>query len=280
MSAAVGNMVDGAYFTPDKALHLPIRHYATGDLMGWQTRRPGEHPLYTKGVHTRDAAPLTLRFGVDDPRYVLVTEGPTDAIAIVEYGVFPAVPVIACWSSGTIPPAAWWSRHVLSRALTVLAVGDGDKAGREFNQRIANVVGSAYEVRMPSGEDAKSIITGGGGPEWFERIVQAALEREPLRRVDPPKRRPAKMPIDMSGIDIVSLVESAGGVRRAVLSDGQMKFLCPLHDDRHDPSLTVDPKTGSWKCWSGCGAGGPAQFVMRWRSCDYRMAMSFLERWK
>lgn len=35
---------------------------------------------------------------------------------------------------------------------------------------------------------------------------------------------------------------------------------CPFHDDRV-PSFSIDLRTGSWKCWSGCGSGSFMQLL-------------------
>jgi len=44
------------------------------------------------------------------------------------------------------------------------------------------------------------------------------------------------------------------------VGDGQLKGLCPFHDDRH-PSLSVNLETGSWFCHACVVGGGPRHFA-------------------
>lgn len=43
---------------------------------------------------------------------------------------------------------------------------------------------------------------------------------------------------------------------------GQLKGLCPFHDDRH-PSLSINLETGSWFCHACMIGGGPSHFAKR-----------------
>ena len=40
------------------------------------------------------------------------------------------------------------------------------------------------------------------------------------------------------------------------------KAKCPFHNDKN-PSFSVDLKTGSWKCFSGCGGGGVVELISK-----------------
>lgn len=264
-----------AYRTPDGALHLPLLHHASGELMGWQTRMPGKSPRYSTGVKSREAAPFIAQRPTS-PEFAIITEGPTDAIAASQCAkIGNNVAVYGCWSSSTIPPKEWWEKNLLGT--TVIVAGDGDAAGRVFNQRVADMVGAVYVARIPDGEDVRSLIET-RGEDLFMATLMNALIRPAIKRSK--SRKPVVKRQEfatLAGIDIISLVESAGGKRKSKLSTGGYKYLCPLHDDRNDPSLTVDPAAGSWYCWAGCGGGGPAQFVMAWRRCDYRDAVRWLE---
>lgn len=270
---AVTDLVPGAKHETDGSIKIPIYHHSTGEVMGWQTRHPDGSMKYSTGIKTREAAPTTLGTGTNG--IAIATEGPTDAIAAAQHNVAEESLIVGCWSSSTLPPQEWWDINIINRRMIVIACGDGDRAGSDFNQRIANAAGFAHVCRIPAGEDLRSTIEN-LGVEEVNRMMHVALLMAPLRRRE--QRAPiTRTDIDLTGIDIISLVESAGAKRRSSLSSGQFKYLCPLHDDRRDPSLTVDPSTGSWKCWAGCGQGGPAQWVMAARHCDYHDAMRYLE---
>lgn len=48
-----------------------------------------------------------------------------------------------------------------------------------------------------------------------------------------------------------------------LIGDGeQRKGKCPFHKDE-SPSFSVNTKKGSWKCFSGCGKGGVAEFIAK-----------------
>lgn len=44
-------------------------------------------------------------------------------------------------------------------------------------------------------------------------------------------------------------------------SSGWTAALCPFHNDQN-PSFSYNPKTGHWKCFSGCGKGSAFDFLM------------------
>jgi len=72
--------------------------------------------------------------------------------------------------------------------------------------------------------------------------------------------------------DIVELVGSFLQLRRQ--GSGYVA-LCPWHDDSR-PSLQVNPKRQSWKCWV-CDVGGDAfSFVMQHERIGFREALEFL----
>lgn len=75
-------------------------------------------------------------------------------------------------------------------------------------------------------------------------------------------------------VDIVSLVS-----RELVLKRTGKNFvgLCPFHPDKN-PSMTVNPDTGRYKCWS-CGAGGDIfNWVMARQNVDFPEAMRILAK--
>ena len=53
----------------------------------------------------------------------------------------------------------------------------------------------------------------------------------------------------------------------------QVHALCPFHEDR-SPSLSVNLRTGLWKCWAGCGSGNAPQFEERRSGCSKSEAWS------
>lgn len=78
-----------------------------------------------------------------------------------------------------------------------------------------------------------------------------------------------------SHTDIVSLVGEKVSLRRE--GNGKFKGLCPFHDDSN-PSFTVSPDYGSYKCWA-CGEAGDAfSFVMKDQKLDFMGALEYLAR--
>lgn len=75
-----------------------------------------------------------------------------------------------------------------------------------------------------------------------------------------------------SRINILDLV----GQRTALKKAGRSyKALCPFHDDRN-PSMTVNPDLGRYKCWS-CGASGDIfNWVMETQKVDFPEALKIL----
>lgn len=282
--AEVQSIVEGAYNTSD-ALCLPIYHWSSNELIGWQTRShdkprkirfrgPNWPARNDESVNMREAAPTLLGERVK-PNIAIVTEGPTDAIALSQFSEVADTALIAgCWSSSTIPPQGWWDRNI---RISVLSCGDGDKAGASFNRLIADRAGACHVLDVPAGEDVRSLLE--RDEKHFRWLLTKALMRDPIQRrvVQPRATRGLTARSDLTNIDIVSLVESAGSKRVGPAGDS-IKYRCGLHDDVKDPSLTVNPATGSWKCWAGCGQGGVAQFIMAWRRCNYEDAIKFLER--
>lgn len=78
-----------------------------------------------------------------------------------------------------------------------------------------------------------------------------------------------------SHTDIVSLV----GEKVALKPEGGGKYkgLCPFHDDSN-PSFTVSPEYGSYKCWACNEAGDAFSFVMKLEKLDFRGALEYLAR--
>jgi hypothetical protein len=48
--------------------------------------------------------------------------------------------------------------------------------------------------------------------------------------------------------------------------------LCPFHDDRRK-SFSVNADENYWHCFAGCGGGSLIDFWMKWRDCDFTVAL-------
>lgn len=75
-----------------------------------------------------------------------------------------------------------------------------------------------------------------------------------------------------SRIDIVDLISQRVPLKRA---GKHWKGLCPFHDDRN-PSFSVSPTTGQYRCWS-CGETGDIfTWVMKTQNVEFGEAMKML----
>jgi len=73
--------------------------------------------------------------------------------------------------------------------------------------------------------------------------------------------------------DIVEVVSMYAKLKR---SGRTYRGLCPIHNDRKNPSLSVDPQNRLFKCF-GCGAGGTViQFIMAKENLDFMESVKFL----
>ena len=73
--------------------------------------------------------------------------------------------------------------------------------------------------------------------------------------------------------DIVEVVSMYAKLKR---SGRTYRGLCPIHNDRKNPSLSVDPQNRLFKCF-GCGAGGTViQFIMAKENLDFMEAVRLL----
>lgn len=126
------------------------------------------------------------------------------------------------------------------------------------------------------------------GENSFERIVQRSIAAGPVEGSSLPKSEyenkfsGRKRGSFLSSGIISRIVESAGGRKAYDMAGAGSKWYCPLHEDRSDPSLTIDDETGSWKCWANCSRpsqGGPAQFIMAWKQCSYDDAINLLRKY-
>ena len=51
--------------------------------------------------------------------------------------------------------------------------------------------------------------------------------------------------------------------------------LCPFHDDQRS-SFSVNIEQNYWSCFAGCGGGSIIDFWMKWRKCEFKMAVKEL----
>ncbi len=73
--------------------------------------------------------------------------------------------------------------------------------------------------------------------------------------------------------DIVDVVSMYAKLKR---SGRTYRGLCPIHNDRKNPSLSVDPQARLFKCF-GCGAAGTViQFIMAKENLDFMEAVKLL----
>ncbi len=94
--------------------------------------------------------------------WTVVTEGEIDAIAAGQCGL-PAVGI-----PGATQWKTEWSRVFRNR--TVLVLADGDDAGEEFAEKVANFIYGCRVISMPPGEDVCSMLKA-KGEEWIREVV-------------------------------------------------------------------------------------------------------------
>lgn len=95
---------------------------------------------------------------------MFLTEGEIDCITLGQLGI-PAVGV---------PGASSWQSHwrrLFDDFDTVVAVCDGDQAGKDFGKRVTERIDSAVTVQLPDGQDINSIYTELGEQALRERLV-------------------------------------------------------------------------------------------------------------
>lgn len=260
-----------------------------GIQTGEQIRNPGQRPDFKpKGLKVTECQPHVVR--ILPKGMILACEGPTDAIAAGELQKFSTWSIVGCWSATTIPIRSFWDTNFSGRCQSlVVACGDNDKSGLDFNQRLSNLLGQAYHLKwsplLPAKMDVKQYLEE-YGEKSFERIIQRSIAAGPVSAISNSRKsnRPAGSSVHFKQHSAVigKLVEQAAGVLAYPMAGSSSKWYCPLHDDRSDPSLTIDDETGSWKCWANCSRpsqGGPAQFIMAWKKCSYEDAINLLRKY-
>lgn len=163
---------------PGGLVRIPYR-LADGSLYACRVVAPSGRRWWEPG----DGRPV-IPFGLDRLeafrfrrfrrfRVLLVAEGESDALAVraalAGYGVdVLGVPGASTWQSG-------WARH--SRGYAAVYVGgDGDDAGRQLDVRVCADVPGAMSLRLPAGEDLRSLLQRDGAEAVLE--LMAAADRE------------------------------------------------------------------------------------------------------
>ncbi len=102
----------------------------------------------------------------DDRRQpVLVCEGESDTICASGFGL----------QSIGAPGASTW-RATWADLLTefeVVVVGDGDEAGRRFEQAVRKTIPAAALVRLDDGDDLRALLQRGGLGRFEQRLAEA-----------------------------------------------------------------------------------------------------------
>ena len=72
-------------------------------------------------------------------------------------------------------------------------------------------------------------------------------------------------------------LESAVMNRKGKKEGGEIKFLCPEHDD-HNPSATYNPEKRVWHCYT-CGAGGGCKSLAKSLGIEVRVPCTFVRKY-
>ncbi len=151
----------GVEITTGGLVRVPFRdrdrrivvHKVFGRDRSWYD--PAGVELIPFGIETLPVSPwIAERSGL------LVCEGESDALAAREH--FPkGDSMLIAWYAIALPGAGVW-RHTWRRYLEpfprVYLLGDGDDPGRRMNRRIAADARWARPVRLPDGDDVRSIL--------------------------------------------------------------------------------------------------------------------------
>lgn len=151
---------------------FPFKHPRLNFTIGYAARRLDD-VLHKAEAKYRNASViptqevLYLYSAIQPGSPVVIVEGPLDALVLRAHGI----PAVA--SLGTNQWSAFKTRLILSRRpCMVMGLGDGDLAGRKFNNVLFNtfrhLVGKKYfQVDLPEGLDP-----GGFDQAWIDYIYQ------------------------------------------------------------------------------------------------------------
>jgi hypothetical protein len=122
---------------------------------------------------------------------LLIAEGESDALALRH--AYPDIYVLGIPGSGNWRSA--WAEYASAFA-QVYIVGDGDPAGVNMNRRVLEDVPDAVIVRLPVGDDARSILQSHGRGRMDELVAEAdkaIIAREALGLTPLPRAKVAKV---------------------------------------------------------------------------------------
>jgi len=141
----------------------------------------------------------TLPFGLEklpdigaDQSVLLICEGESDTLTLREIiDSWPYVYVIGCPGSFAWKPD--WDAYTTDFKY-VMALGDGDGAGRSFVDRVMRTIPRSIGATMDDGEDVRSTIRGISADE-VPGIIREAVELESMvRKYFPPEGGGAELP--------------------------------------------------------------------------------------
>lgn len=147
---------------------LAIPYLRWSQEFGWSVvslrfrKLDGSTPKYMTQAGDRPRLYNTTALLRQSPR-IAITEGEIDAITAEACGI-PCVGV---------PGAKNWKRYFAEPFLgyrEVLILADGDDAGMEFAQTVAETLRNAKVIPSPPGEDVNSLYVNGGVSAITERI--------------------------------------------------------------------------------------------------------------
>jgi DNA primase len=217
------------------------------------------------------------------PPQIIMCEGEFDRLVLAAQG-FDAVTSTG-GASGFKPE---WGEAFASIPQVYICF-DRDAAGRRGALQAARFIPHAKLVELPN-----DVGTGGDVTDLFVRL---GWKREAFLRLleqatpppdSPPPVEPAYQPRNsktdgLLGVRIERLKQSLP-IEKVIseyvplrLSGNKLVGLCPLHDD-HNPSLTVYPVTGTFRCY-GCGKHGDViNFIQEAEQMSFSQALDTLER--
>jgi hypothetical protein len=84
--------------------------------------------------------------------------------------------------------------------------------------------------------------------------------------------KPAEAPSGTLSERIKASVTVMDFVGQYVELSSNGRGLCPFHDDQRS-SFSVNVEQNYWSCFAGCGGGSIIDFWMKWRKCEFKIAV-------
>lgn len=218
------------------------------------------------------------------PSYVVICEGEFDRL-VLEGNGFEAV--TSTGGAGSFRDE--WAKD-FKDIPRVFVCFDRDDAGRRGALRVAWAIPHAKIVELPSevgegGDATDFFVRLGRRREAFLRLLEAACPAPDKPAAKPPAQ-PGKTPmVNPQMSDRVARVKREAQIEKVVGEYVQLRPVgktfvgrCPFHEDRN-PSLTVYPETGTFRCY-GCGKRGDViSFVEEAERMTFKEALDALDRY-